>query len=120
MDGAFVIQLHQQSPRGDHYDLMLEEGPVLATFELPCLPQSLQPGQTILVPRLADHRPAYLTYEGEVPGGRGHVHIVDRGRYAGRQDGAAWVVELAGGQAAGSYRLEPAREGLYRLTRLGE
>jgi len=78
MSGAFVILAH--SGHGPlHYDLMLEEGTSLATWQLPCRPAELPPGQAVNAPRLPNHRTAYLTYEGPVSRGRGHVRRVDAG-----------------------------------------
>src|SRR5882724_3306447 len=70
----FVILRHETPPgfaRPAHWDFMLECGGVLRTWEM------------------ADHRLAYLEYEGEVPGGRGTVSRWDEGRY-----------EILGGLAA--------------------
>jgi hypothetical protein len=76
----FVVLRHELppgSPRGSHFDLMLEDGGVLRTWacdELPSL------GQSVMADRLPDHRPAYLDYEGPVSG-RGEVTRVIAGEY---------------------------------------
>jgi hypothetical protein len=83
----FVVLHHQMPPGGSratHWDLMLEpEGDAarerrLATWALDREPQL---GATIAATRLADHRAAYLEYEGEVSGNRGHVTRWDAGDY---------------------------------------
>ena len=77
----FVLLLHETPEgyaRGTHFDLMLEAEGVLRTWALDALPAA---GATVAAERLADHRLAYLDYEGEVAGGRGHVRRVDQGDY---------------------------------------
>lgn len=58
---------------------MLEHGEGLLTWQLPCRPDSLD---RLPMParRIADHRKAYLTYEGPVSKNRGAVRRVDAGR----------------------------------------
>lgn len=64
--------------RFDHWDLMLEHGNVLVTFELERLPTGAGEFQAR---RLPDHRLAYLEYEGHISGNRGQVFRLDRGLY---------------------------------------
>lgn len=64
--------------RFDHWDLMLEHAGALVTFEVERLPSEARPFQAR---RLADHRLAYLDYEGHISGNRGQVIRLDRGRY---------------------------------------
>lgn len=64
--------------RFDHWDLMLEQSGTLVTFELDRLPWERG---LFLTRRLADHRLAYLDYEGHVSGNRGQVIRLDRGHY---------------------------------------
>jgi hypothetical protein len=98
----FVILRHH-SPQGVHFDFMLESGGVLKTWALPRPPVS---GEEIECEALADHRLAYLDYEGPVSGGRGSVTRWDRGAYTvGRQSDAEWVVELAGEKLVGQATL---------------
>lgn len=72
----FVVQ-HHTGHRGDHFDLMIEHAGTLLTWQIE---QDL-PAAAASFParRLPDHRLSYLTYEGEVSGGRGRCHIVQRG-----------------------------------------
>ena len=59
--------------------------------------------------RIADHRKDYLTYEGEISGGRGRVTRVDAGRARvlarepGMEEGVR--VELAGAIVRGTFTL---------------
>lgn len=61
-----------------HWDLMLEDGGVLRTWRLLAEPAA---GQVVRAEQLADHRLAYLDYEGPVSGGRGSVARWDHGTY---------------------------------------
>jgi len=77
----FVLLHHAMEAnagRYDHWDLMLEHAGTLVTFELDRLPSG--PGM-FEAKRLADHRLAYLEYEGHISGNRGEVIRLDRGRY---------------------------------------
>ena len=76
----FVVLRHElppDSPRGSHFDLMLEEGGTLRTWACDQLPAL---GQSVTAQRLPDHRLAYLNYEGPVAG-RGEVTRVIAGEY---------------------------------------
>ena len=78
MPSRFVILVH--SGHGPtHYDLMVEHGPALATWQLETDPAAAE-NADLPARRLADHRPAYLDYEGPIRGGRGHVRQADSGR----------------------------------------
>lgn len=61
-----------------HWDFMLEAGGVLRTWRLLDEPAA---GRTGRAEALADHRVAYLDYEGPVSGGRGSVARWDHGTY---------------------------------------
>jgi hypothetical protein len=73
----FALLIHD-SPRGLHYDFLLEAGDMLKTWALPRLPE---PGVEIACEALPDHRPLYLDYEGPISGGRGTVSRWDRGEF---------------------------------------
>jgi len=66
-----------------HFDLMLECGEGLATWQFSQNPMAADASTECFDPipcrRLADHRKAYLDYEGPVSGGRGQVRRVDGG-----------------------------------------
>ena len=94
----YVILRHE-NPQGVHFDFMLESAGALKTWSLMEPPQA---GLEIACEALADHRLAYLDYEGPISGGRGSVARWDRGVFAIlRQSDAEWVVELAGERLAG-------------------
>jgi hypothetical protein len=67
-----------------HWDLMFERPAGLLTFRLAALPEyrPIGPLQFVAAQRIADHRPLYLDYEGEVAGNRGRVWRVADGIYA--------------------------------------
>jgi hypothetical protein len=64
--------------RPSHFDLMFERGAALRTWACSAIPVS---GQEMPAEKLADHRLAYLDYEGEVSQGRGSVARVVAGEY---------------------------------------
>ena len=77
----YVVLRHELPPqqaRSSHWDLMLERDGVLRTWALENLPtrEASQPADA-----LADHRLAYLQYEGPVSGDRGTVSRWDEGEY---------------------------------------
>lgn len=100
----FVLLEH--SWNGVHWDLMLEEGPVLHTW---AIDSRLSPDTDLPARRLPAHRRAYLDYEGAVSGGRGSVRRIDRGTY----EVVIWSsdrirVRLAGAQLVGDAELRKA------------
>lgn len=77
----FVVLRHEMpaaAHRGSHFDLMLQHGDVLWTWAFDQLPA---PALPVSGERLADHRLAYLDYEGDVSGDRGSVTRMDAGEY---------------------------------------
>ena len=110
----YVILRHDPPPHGDfrrHWDLMLEIGEVLKTWALaeePCV------ARAIAADRLADHRVAYLEYEGPVSGGRGHVTRWDWGTYVlVASNDHEWQVRIQGERFDGTTILrcpEPATQ----------
>jgi len=105
MGNAFVIHTH--SDHGPvHYDLMLEHGEALATWQLLGNPCGLEVGQTIQAVKLLDHRTVYLTYEGPVSHGRGRVDRLDKGAYElVSAEADRWVVRLFGRLVHGQFQL---------------
>jgi hypothetical protein len=109
MHRRFALLLH--SGHGpDHYDLMVQAGEALATWRLPGDPRKLPSGQGMTCHRLADHRWAYLEYEGEVSGGRGRVTRLAGGLCRAIDQGDVWLLEVEEGGLAGRWRLERVQE----------
>ena len=97
----FVVLEHRWG--GVHWDLMLEDGPVLRTWALDRPPRPAARGSA---GQLAEHRLAYLDYEGPVSGDRGTVRRIDRGTF----EPIVWetdrvVVRLYGAQVIGELEL---------------
>lgn len=78
-DKRYVIQQHTTAD-GVHWDLMLEQDGVLATFRLEEMPATSH-GAKIRAEKIFDHPLRFLTYEGPVQQGTGQVHIADWGIY---------------------------------------
>lgn len=116
----FVI-LHHRLPDGEHWDLMLERGHGLATWQLPTDPTGPNALPTTAT-RIGHHRKRYLDYEGPVSRNRGTVTRVDRGTWRMiAQTPDAWQIELTGQTLVGRFRLthdpdEPTES--WKLTRL--
>lgn len=126
MSRRFVLLRHEcpaEFAKPSHWDFMLEADGVLMTWELRRLPSSwlvaLQQQAVSRAPsplfdgrttapaiRLADHRLAYLDYEGPLSGNRGSVRCVDRGTYdVVKECSERLVVELQGSILSGSVTL---------------
>jgi len=88
---------------------MLDTGDALATWQVSDDPASLTaqaPENSARAKRLADHRRAYLDYEGPVSGNRGQVKRHDRGTYEMIEHRPGLlVVRLAGAVLRGTYHL---------------
>ena len=118
----FVIQIH--SGYGPlHYDLMLARGEALATWQLTVSPAEMAAGQEVGAKKLADHRLAFLRYEGPVSKGRGRVAVLDKGTYELLEEAEGrWRICLNGRAVQGAFELkrrgECADEWAFR--RLGE
>jgi len=115
MAGRFVIHIHQgHGP--EHYDLMLSRSgrcdEPLATWSLDAPPAAIRPvwglagGESQAARKLPDHRPAYLTYEGPVSGGRGCVRRLDAGECEVESaEPDRWTFRLRGELISGRYEL---------------
>lgn len=110
----FVLLLHVLSDN-PHWDLMLDFGTALATWQLAADPRGLNPPgrlSAISARRLPDHRRAYLEYEGPISGNRGQVRRIDAGTYRLlERTEQSWEFELAGTHLRGKYRLEITADG---------
>ena len=102
----FVVLYHNTPPdyaRGPHFDLMLEAGTALRTFALTHWPAT---GESVSCEQLADHRLAYLDYEGPISGSRGHVTRHEAGEYAiVNETNETIVLELSGQRLHGTLTL---------------
>lgn len=104
MKRRYVVQEHTVREGDVHFDLMIEDGAALVTFQLLTAPPSR--GR-----RSFDHRPAYLEYEGPISGDRGAVRIWDRGEVEdvdGAPRAARWVARVRGGRLAGTLEVREA------------
>ena len=98
--------LEHDSPRGLHWDFLLETGEALSTWALAQAPDTAGP---IDAESLGDHRLDYLDYEGPVSGGRGAVARWDAGTYRFvRQTDRQLVVSLEGQRLRGTATLSRA------------
>jgi hypothetical protein len=107
----FVL-LHHVLADGGHWDLCLDQGDTLATWQLAANPAGLPEsasGDGIPARRIQDHRRAYLDYEGPVSGNRGHVTRIDRGTFERLAEGSAGPrIRFTGSVLIGTYEIVPA------------
>jgi len=107
----FVLLRHET---GDevHWDLGLDVGEVLATWQIPSDPRALSGSAVALeARRIADHRRMYLDYEGPISRNRGRVARVDRGRWTPLERSPQhWRFRLEGRLLQGTFILE-SRQG---------
>ena len=100
------VVLRHESHGETHFDLMIEAGAALATWQFASSPAQLAAGGALSCRRLADHRVAYLDYDGPVGGDRGHVTREDSGSCTVMsQTDAVWQLDLHGQTMRGSYTL---------------
>ena len=115
-----TVQLLHELPDGSsHVDWLLATDPAgerpLITFRLPGRVDELEAGEVMEAQRTANHRPAYLNYEGPISGGRGTVRRLRRGvvKTIGQSEGI-WSLEVLweeGGDAPVRQRLRIERHG---------
>jgi hypothetical protein len=115
MGNRFVVQEHT-TPQGVHWDLMIEKGDALMTFRLAESPENAT-NHGVEATRIADHPLRFLTYEGPVQKGTGHVRIVDRGDYTLLDEqGGTISIEFRGTILQGGFTLTRIEEPLWRLV----
>ena len=119
----FVLLKHLMpalAKRPTHWDLMIDFGEKLLTFELRELPSCLRTGQTqvIEVTRLADHRTAFLHYEGPLTADilgadRGRVERVAAGRsqFVAGDISAMLRIQLTADELAAEFEVRPCAVG---------
>lgn len=104
MPSRFVI-LHHRHADGEHWDLMVEQGDVLLTWRLGREPVG-RSSLPIPAKRIADHRKAYLDYEGPVSGDRGYVRRVDAGTVEFQESTSdCFILSMAGTRLSGRFTL---------------
>jgi hypothetical protein len=97
----FVVLFHQIES-GNHFDLMIDAGDALATWRLD-VPPEMAMERAVACERIADHRRAYLDYEGPVSGNRGHVSRHDRGLCRiDSTDDERWLIWFDGARLRGT------------------
>jgi hypothetical protein len=108
----YVVLRHllpEGAPRASHWDLMFESGASLRTWAVEHQPDALEIGDAL---ELADHRLAYLDYEGPVSEDRGSVARWDAGTYQVIESGRdRWQARMAGGRLRGTIVLERTAPG---------
>ncbi|MEN1679237.1 MAG: DNA polymerase ligase N-terminal domain-containing protein [Planctomycetota bacterium] len=118
----YVLLRHECPPDyrdGPHWDLMLEYAGVLRTWSLLTLPSAWADGvgeAEVRADRLPDHRIAYLDYEGEVSGNRGHVKRIGTGEFQWQIDEADRVEVTTTGDLVGEWQLERLDADRWRLS----
>ncbi|HMN40857.1 MAG TPA: hypothetical protein PKE29_08420 [Phycisphaerales bacterium] len=94
----WVILLHEASDGTSHYDWLIQSSPVDRQASLISFRVSARPDDPAAVAfeaeRMSDHRAAYLSFEGEVRGGRGRVRRVGEGLARIEADNGVFVVTL--------------------------
>ena len=105
----YVVLRHDMpagAARPSHWDFMLECGESLRTWALQQPPDAPEPQ---LAEGLADHRLAYLEYEGAVSEGRGSVARWDAGSYEPQDEtgvsDTSFSIRVAGSRMRGEVNL---------------
>lgn len=111
----FVIQEHSMA-EGIHWDLMLEQDEILTTFRLEEAPSEVL-HHAIPAVKIFDHPLRFLTYEGPVQQGTGHVRLTDSGTYrlTGRDDDTIGL-EMEGSILTGRFTLTRDRDRHWRFA----
>ena len=115
----FVVQEHRKD-QNVHWDLMLEEGEHLATWQTPA-PLAQWGGIPLTCQKIFDHRLKYLTYEGPLSNNRGEVCIVAAGTWRPIQiSDDQWQIRLESDNISGHLGLRKIREDQWQLTFQGD
>ena len=104
-----TVQLRHELPDGSHHiDWLLGQDPdgsrPLISFRIDQPVSDLKEGQSLTALRIADHRPAYLEYEGPVSPNRGIVRRLCRGRVLAwrKPEDGRWELEIVWKTESGS------------------
>ena len=104
MPSRFVI-LHHSHADGEHWDLMIEQGDALLTWQLLKEPIG-RSSLPIAAKRIGDHRKAYLDYEGPISRDRGHVRRIDAGIVEFEESTPdCYIFSMAGSRLSGRFTL---------------
>ena len=116
MPTRFVILLHRLGD-GEHWDLMIERGSLLATWQLTRNP--LDPGHwPIPARRIGDHRKAYLEYEGPLTRNRGSVTRIESGTAKlTEHDPTRYTLQLTGTKLSGDFTLAHTADDQWTFAR---
>lgn len=110
----FVV-LHHVFADSAHWDLMLDTGQALATWQLTSDPGVLADPASrsgVAARRIGDHRRAYLDHEGSVSGNRGRVTRCESGTYELVSEAQqAWTIRLEGTMLRGLFRITAIQPG---------
>jgi len=121
---CFAILLHERPGSEAHYDLVLQgpevEGPA---GEAPCFTWSFAtpPGkQAVRCRRIFDHPGRFLTYEGPLREGQGHVRQYDAGTCSVAGDPKkGFRITCLGRRLSGTFRLTLVSAGPQRIASEG-
>ncbi|MCG8407380.1 MAG: hypothetical protein MI923_19450 [Phycisphaerales bacterium] len=103
----FVVLFHTQK-QGDHFDLMIDDGSLLATWKTRQAPETARDRELDCL-RIGNHRRIYLDYEGPISGDRGDVTQHDAGQCLVEvQTESRWDVTFEGKRLNGHFTLEKA------------
>lgn len=99
--GASVLLLHRVREGEWHYDWMIERGGPGGLITFRVRERIDRDGvREFEAERIGDHRAEYLTFEGQVSGGRGTVERVARGEFEVVREGKG-EIEVVGGWEGG-------------------
>jgi hypothetical protein len=120
----FVLLLHE-TPAGaeltSHFDLMIDSDGTspLRTWRLP-LGDGHRPPEDCAADDLGAHRREYLSYQGDLTGGRGRVRRIDQGDILlTRSDADILEMHTFGSVLNGLYHVERSADG-WRFRRVGD
>ena len=118
MPARFVI-LHHTSIAGEHWDLMLEHGGVLLTWQLPQDPGAAD-CLSLTARRIFDHPLRFLTYEGPLRRAPGQVRRVEAGELELHLVDAEQVgFTLHGSRLRGRFELRRQEGDIWGLAPIG-
>ena len=116
----FVILDHSCSGQ-THWDLMLEQGQKLVTWQVRCSPETWGSSPMVHCEKIFDHRLKYLSYQGPLSDERGAVQPVAAGAYEVLEmDEKSWCILLTGPALKGRLTLKFCKDNQWQLIFEGE